>query len=109
MGFIFFLSSQPTIPGPILFAGQDKVVHIFLYCVLGLLLRRGSSRNRWSNLQGIIFSFLIGVGYGTVDEWHQSFVPPRSAELVEVIWDALGILAGAVLLPLAGFRAAGRK
>jgi VanZ family protein len=106
---IFFLSSQSQIPGPTLLPGQDRGVHGFLYLVLGLLLRRGSLAHRWSNARGIIFSSLVGAGYGALDEWHQSFVPQRSADIIDLAWDALGILAGAVLLPLAGFRMARRK
>ena len=36
--------------------------------------------------------------YGLSDEFHQSFVPGRSASALDVLWDGMGALAAAVIL-----------
>ena len=44
----------------------------------------------------------ISVGYGVLDEWHQSFVPGRYASMTDVLLDALGV--GLALLALRQLR-----
>lgn len=35
-------------------------------------------------------SWLLAVGYGLVDEWHQSWIPGRHASAVDLVTDAMG-------------------
>ena len=42
--------------------------------------------------------------YACSDEWHQSFVPGRSAAFSDVLVDSTGILIAAVLIALSTFR-----
>lgn len=37
---------------------------------------------------------IIAAAYAGLDEYHQSFVPGRTAELKDVFIDSLGIIAG---------------
>ena len=37
---------------------------------------------------------LLAIVYGVSDEWHQSFVPERSADAADVLADAIGALVG---------------
>lgn len=46
----------------------------------------------------------IAVLYACTDEWHQSFVPGRSAAFSDVLVDSSGILIAAVLIALSTFR-----
>ena len=70
--------------------------HITEYFILGLLLFRGCRGEsipawnwRWSLLAVIVVAFWAGS-----DEWHQSFVPTRTASIADVGIDtAGGILA----------------
>ncbi len=69
--------------------GTDKLVHLLLYGVFGYLLLRAfhregqrQSRNLWVLLMVVL--------YGISDEWHQSFVPGRSVEVLDVLADGLG-------------------
>lgn len=86
---IFWLSSQPalTLPGP---GGMDKLAHFGVYAVLGLLLSHAARRT------GATRSMIVAVGllYGASDELHQSFVPGRSADPLDWVADALGVVAG---------------
>jgi VanZ family protein len=62
------------------------------------LLIRALAGNRWSgvSLATLTAAWLIAVGYGVTDEWHQSFVPNRHADVRDVAADAIGALAAAV-------------
>jgi VanZ family protein len=91
MGFIFYLSSLPNIA----YLGhgwytalRDVAGHFTVYAVLAILWERalaaaGVARSaRWA--------FAICVIYGISDEFHQSFVPGRAADIFDVFTDAAG-------------------
>lgn len=95
MGIIFFLSHQqgtdlpfPRIPG------VDKVVHALAYGVLAgaaLFAFPPATRRRRTAAVGlavVVFCILHGVA----DEFHQSFVPGRSASAGDIIADAIGAM-----------------
>jgi VanZ family protein len=92
-GAIFYASSRaiPEIiaPGP----GVDKVAHFGVFALLGALCARAflGMRVRLAWLWGALAAAL----YGVSDEIHQSFVPSRSAEVLDAVADAAGALAGA--------------
>ena len=98
-GLIFYLSSQPGIDVPLLFPGQDKLFHATTYGVLGFLVA-GSMRPRHGGLDTgqLISAAVIVALYGLSDEFHQSFVPGRSADIFDVLADISGGLAGIWLL-----------
>lgn len=104
---LFLLSELHGVPRSELAALNDKVVHLFLYGVLGAALGWGKRRSRpriphWS---------VLGVGfvYGAVDEWHQHFVPRRDPSLADFGADVVGVAVGYLLL-LGAFRYfAGRR
>ncbi|MFQ6000683.1 MAG: VanZ family protein [Anaerolineae bacterium] len=91
MGLIFFLSSQPHLPGyphPLIDFLLKKMAHLFEYAVLAILLHRGvGDDDGWRAL-------LIGGLYALSDEFHQGFVPGRNAELLDLAFDILGIVLG---------------
>ena len=96
MGLIFFMSSRPA---PEFFQGWPmywgmKSVHLCEYGFLALLwvvaLLRGTALPlRQLYALSALLTFLWGVS----DEWHQAFVPGRTARLDDVLTD----LAAAVL------------
>lgn len=61
-----------------------KLAHMAEYAVLALLYRRALAGN-W-------FAFLLTIAYAASDEWHQSFVPGRSASPLDVLVDAGGAM-----------------
>jgi len=91
MGFIFYLSSLPEIPGPAAVTEHSHLGHFLIYSVLGILLRRAMPA-----LHPAV-SIASGFLYGVSDEFHQHFVPPRSASLDDVAVDLAGVISGVVL------------
>jgi VanZ family protein len=90
------LSAAPgTNPEPYLFHGEDKVAHVLLYLPLGIAVARGAVR---SSLTGPWWvPPAVGLLYAASDEWHQTFVPGRDANLGDLAADTLGFLLGYTL------------
>jgi VanZ family protein len=86
---IFVLSAIPTggSTGGVTLTGS--LVHVSEYAVLAALLRRG----RFSFLASIVAAVL----YGATDELHQAFVPGRDAAIMDLAFDVVGALLGALL------------
>ena len=99
MALLFYLSHQPSLETPMLFSGQDKVVHAAAYGVLGLLLLAAQplQAQGYSRQQAGI-SVLIASLYGLSDEIHQHFIPGRSSEVLDWVADTVGALIAASLL-----------
>jgi uncharacterized membrane protein/VanZ family protein len=131
--FLFYLSSLSALPGPAEFgflyglvdalknAGlevlvypfylaylyPDKVAHVLLYLVLGLLLHFlfRSSAYRTLSTRPALFAVFFGVLFGVTDELHQYFVPYRSASALDLAADLTGLLIAQLLIFLyAGVR-----
>ncbi|MDH7511635.1 MAG: VanZ family protein [Clostridiales bacterium] len=91
---IFFLSSKDY-DVPIDIHPVDKAVHFIEFAILAFLLSLGFFRaSALSIRMKIIFSFLVTIGLGALDEFHQYFVPGREVELFDLLADALGAAAG---------------
>lgn len=69
-----------------------KLAHMAEYALLAVLYRRP--------LPADIPAFFLAVLYAASDEWHQSFVPGRSACPSDVMVDAAGALLGLWLIRL---------
>jgi VanZ family protein len=99
LAFIFALSSvanTPTLP----IAVSDKGLHGMLYLGLGALLMRALSRGfrlRVTVMMALLVTFCAAL-YGISDEFHQSFVPPRQVEALDVVADTIGAAAAAFTL-----------
>lgn len=59
-----------------------------LYLLFAFSLRFQGKLNQKSN---IIIAF-ISISYGLIDEVHQSFVPYRSATLIDFVKDTIGVI-----------------
>ena len=96
MGWIFYLSSLPNpLPAP-LPPGVDKIAHFGQYGLLGILFARAFFlRPSRSFAFAWLLCALFTAAYGASDEFHQFFVPGRSADALDVLADALGGAAGA--------------
>ncbi len=94
MALIFYLSSLPSlpyVPGAILQGILSYTAHSVEYAVLTILVfwAQGSSPNRQTLL---ISLFIVGL-YAIGDEYHQSFIPNRRADIVDLLVDsAAGVL-----------------
>ncbi|MFN2337569.1 MAG: VanZ family protein [Gammaproteobacteria bacterium] len=93
MGTIFFLSHQPSLPTPSLFEHQDKLFHGGAYGLLGLLL--AVALHHPARLgRTLLLVWLLGTFYGLSDEFHQSFIPGRDADSLDLLADSAGALLG---------------
>jgi len=73
----------------------DKVVHAFFYGVLGWLVARALRTGAATRL---LAAFAALVAFAALDEWHQGFIPGRSASVGDLAADAAGIAIGLLLL-----------
>ncbi|MEA2084680.1 MAG: VanZ family protein [Thermodesulfobacteriota bacterium] len=97
MGVIFYFSHLPgdSIDFVSAFKGADKLLHALVYALLAVsCIPTAKSLIKKYSLRyvavGIVFFCLL---YGISDEFHQSFIPYRSASG----WDVLADTAGATL------------
>ena len=96
MAAIFYASSLTVVPGPVGWF-SDTFLHMACYGGLALLALRALARGRWSGVSlGVaIGAWLIATLYGVSDEWHQLYVPGRTAEIRDLLNDTAGALAAA--------------
>jgi VanZ family protein len=80
-------------PLAIFYQYPDKVAHMIEYSIFGLLLYLTLKNSPYPSfsVHAMLFAIAIGVLYGMSDEFHQSFVPGRSANIPDLIADALGV------------------
>jgi VanZ family protein len=94
MGFIFYLSSQPSRgPSPL----PDYVVHFVEYFILGYLVSYSLFLSGFLLEKSALFASFWALIYGISDEFHQMFVPTRTPSLKDVFFDALGGIFAAFL------------
>jgi VanZ family protein len=55
---------------------------------------KGAEQKSKNSLKNYLFAFVLAVLYALTDEWHQAFVPGRSASLLDSGVDAIGALVG---------------
>jgi VanZ family protein len=100
MAGITALSSIPRNPEPhrALVECGINFAHIPLFAGLAVLLIKTVSGNVQRRVPSWVYpAALLGLSaFAALDEWHQSFVPGRSASLGDLMLDTMGI--GAVLL-----------
>ena len=102
MGGIFYLSSQtgdslsPYMP---VFPGADKIAHGAAYGLLAAsaLFALSEKFRREKPKQAAVMAVLVCALYGISDEFHQSFVPERSVEALDVLADSVGGVVVAVI------------
>ena len=109
MALLFYLSHQPGTDAPLQFYGQDKLFHALAYAILGGLLMAAMvpGDNGFSRAQAALAVLLASL-YGASDEFHQSFIPGRSAETADWLADSAGALAAVLLVTWLSRRAAHR-
>jgi VanZ family protein len=90
MAVIFYESSLTDAPLP---GGMsDKLAHATGYALLGGLVARAMAGGFPLPLgpASAMTSLAMSVLYGASDEWHQRFVPGRTADLRDLLADAVG-------------------
>ncbi|TEU14172.1 MAG: hypothetical protein E3J21_16735 [Anaerolineales bacterium] len=102
MVLIFSLSAQPTLPhhpDTLLDTILKKAAHVIEYGILTFLLWRAFSRRRGTfSYSALVTAFVVSVLYAASDEYHQTFVPGRNGNLVDVGVDTVGALAALLVV-----------
>lgn len=95
---LIVVQSSLPIPTPKMYSA-DKFLHFIVYCILGVLLFRAfvtlptGSNTLLTTLMTVFVSGLIAFG----DEIHQIFVPSRTVDRADVLFDLIGTAAGIAL------------
>ncbi|MGH2954163.1 MAG: VanZ family protein [Solirubrobacterales bacterium] len=95
MGLIFYLSAQSD-PGADIGTVGRIAAHFGEYALLAALWT-------WAlapalDRRAVLAAAAISLLYAISDEWHQSFVPRRDADPLDIVVDAAGIAAAAALI-----------
>ena len=78
-----------------------KIAHFTEYAILGFLAARAFRPfPRW-----FLISLVLVVVYALLDEYHQSFVPSRTASLFDSLIDMLGGITALIFLSRKGAKA----
>lgn len=98
-GLIFWASHQanpfPSLPKGLL--SHDKLIHAGVFAVLGYLARVALSPLGLAPGRAWALAALASIGWGALDEVHQSFIPNRDADVLDLLADAAGAAIGAWL------------
>jgi VanZ family protein len=97
---IFTFSSFSRLPTPDFGIDYvDKLAHFIEYFIFLLLAIRAFSNlpvamgKAWIYILAVFLSIAFAAG----DEYHQSFVPGRNADIYDLVSDSSGIILGAML------------
>jgi VanZ family protein len=95
---IFVASSMSRLAPPdIGITFFDKIIHCCEYGLFYLLAFRAADRAPvgFSRRGAYIAAFVLTVIYGALDEYHQSFVPGRDADVYDLVADTCGAVLAA--------------
>lgn len=82
------LSSQPGVQ-----LALQKLGHATEYAILAFLIQRPLRlAHRLPLHRALVFAIILAAAYAVSDEWHQYFVPGRSAQLSDVAIDTTGAI-----------------
>lgn len=95
MAMLFGFSSLSTLPTPPAgFTFYDA--HMAAYAGLAVLtVRAAAGGMRDVSRRAVLAAILISSLYGVSDEYHQVFVPGRTFDVLDMLADAIGSVAGA--------------
>lgn len=90
MALIFVLSGMASPPIPA--RTSDKTLHLVGYGGLGVVALRATAGGALSGVTGgsAAAAWAIATLYGLTDEYHQSYVPERTADPADALADGVG-------------------
>lgn len=100
---IFIVSSIPLkAPKVFQFWSADKLVHLVLYGVFAVCLRKTFQhvKNHFIAKRPELFTLLTAALYGAFDEMHQYFVPHRTVSALDFCADVAGAAIGLIILQI---------
>ena len=90
------VSQVPELPSGV----TDKDAHSLLYAGLAVLLVRALAGASWRGvtIPVCLLAIVLAAGYGATDEFHQRFVPERTADLLDLAADTVGAAVAVTLV-----------
>ncbi|MGG3941532.1 VanZ family protein [Peribacillus psychrosaccharolyticus] len=98
MALIWYMSSNPDdlildLPSSATDRFIKEALHLIEFAILYVLFVVALAANHKLTAAASLTAAIIAGLYGIIDELHQSFVPARSATLIDAIKDIVGVLA----------------
>lgn len=108
MALIWILSSHPAdaiVNTPFSFDTLLKEsLHLIEFAILYWLIGFAFiAHNKWSERASILAA-MVAILYGLTDEIHQSFVPSRSATVIDFVKDTMGVVVSYIIVKLKFFK-----
>ena len=75
-----------------------KGAHLSIYTLVGIFIMSFISTYKIHLKYKFLISILVGLVYASSDEIHQSFIPGRTASIIDVGIDTSGVLLGIILV-----------
>lgn len=100
MGVIWILSSMSNPPVDVSsLPFRDRGAHFLSFGSVAFWVAHGTMATvpRAHALRVVLFAVLSAALWGLLDEIHQSFVPGRSPDIIDLVADTLGAVVGASL------------
>lgn len=99
LGTIQLVSLRPDFQVPMLFPNVDKVIHVFEYLGLGILLVRALRASVPGRTPLFFSAGAVGLGLvvGAADEIVQRWTPGRISSLNDLLADVTGLLFAQVI------------
>jgi VanZ family protein len=85
--FKFFTILTPTV---------QNLLHIPVYGVLACLWLSSFDRVGAGMPKKLLYSIIITMAYGFLDEFHQTFIPGRYGSILDILFNLIGITCGTV-------------
>ncbi|MFH1305060.1 MAG: VanZ family protein [Candidatus Omnitrophota bacterium] len=109
---ILFFSVLPCANLPSFPVGNlDKIAHFVEFAVLSALIIRTFNRlGKIFSGRSVVFTLILGAGYGILVELIQRFVPGRNADLYDAVFNTAGVVFGiAIGIAVGGIKSSWRK
>jgi VanZ family protein len=108
MALIWTLSSHPAdaiVNTPFSFdALMKESLHLIEFAILYWLISFAfMAQGKWSE-KASLFAAIVAILYGLTDEIHQSFVPSRSATVIDFVKDTIGVTVSYLIAKRRFFR-----
>ncbi len=75
-----------------------KGAHLSIYTLVGIFIMSYISTYKIHLKYKFLISILVGLVYAGLDEIHQSFIPGRTASIIDVGIDTAGVFLGIILV-----------
>lgn len=100
LAWMAVITMGTSLPGPPVLELEhgDEIAHLLAYAVLGgLLFRAFRAGIGFGAGLSALATIMWGVTYGAYDEIHQAFLASRTCSTTDLVADALGVSAAAII------------